>query len=264
MLGCSGLIGRLTSTPCLGLARDARQRRHAVARRGHGTSRWQLARIIGHGAMAGRSRAGRGVGAFAEWAQQNAAWAVARVDRRPDVASVCASGRWIALASLSVLVFGAKWFGGRVESIGRCGRQVHRGRSSSRRGVKTQPAPCLENLVGDDGVRGTSRPQPPPSEEGVAVRYTAPSIFGMTAAQRGASAPLRGSPLTQADAAGRVIPPPSQSRLGTRRGAWVVISGREVCQPVRFGRPQDGRRASRMHAYLRHNLQLMHRLEDYP
>ena len=176
MLGCSGLTGRLTSTPwasLVTLVNDDMPSRVG----GHGTSRWQLARIIGHGAMAGRSRAGRGVGAFAEWAQQNAAWAVARVDRRPGVASVCASGRWIALASLSVLVFGAKNNG----SAGESSRSVdvadtYTG-AGARRGAgsqETQPAACqiLENLVGDDGVRGTSRPQPPPSEEGVAVRYT--------------------------------------------------------------------------------------------
>ena len=46
-----------------GLAHAARQRRRVVARRGHGTAHWQLARIIGHGAMVRRSRAGRGVDA---------------------------------------------------------------------------------------------------------------------------------------------------------------------------------------------------------
>jgi hypothetical protein len=63
VLGCSGLTGRLTSTPwasLVTLVNDDMSSRVG----GHGTSHWQLARIIGHGAMAGRSRAGRGVGAF--------------------------------------------------------------------------------------------------------------------------------------------------------------------------------------------------------
>ena len=38
----------------------ARQRRRVVARRGHGTAHWQLARIIGHGAMACWPWCGRG------------------------------------------------------------------------------------------------------------------------------------------------------------------------------------------------------------
>ena len=59
-----------------GLAHTARQRRRVVARRGHGTAHWQLARIIGHGAMVRRSRAGRGLDAR-RGTQRNAARAMA-------------------------------------------------------------------------------------------------------------------------------------------------------------------------------------------
>ena len=59
-----------------GLAHTARQRRRVVARRGHGAANWQLARIIGHGAMVRRSRAGRGLDAR-RGTQRNVARAMA-------------------------------------------------------------------------------------------------------------------------------------------------------------------------------------------
>ena len=215
----------------LGLARDARQRRHVVARRrtwhitlaacsyhwawcnGGPIARWSwCGRVCGMSAAercvgggAGRSSPGRGL-RVCFWTVDCIGQLVRTVFWRQMV-------RWASRVDRSMWPTSTQ------------GPELVAARGQD-------PAcalPNLENLVGDDGVRGTSRPQPPPSE----IRYTAPSsIFGMTAAQRGASAPLRGSPLTQADAAGRVISPTSQSRLGTRRGAWVVISGREVCQPV--------------------------------
>ncbi len=192
----------------LGRARDARQRRHAVARRGRGMK--ALAACSYHwawchgGPIARSSWCGRVRGTGA--AERCVGGGMGRSS--PGVAFV---RFWVAdrIGRWSVLVFGAKWFfdAGRLEELRKPGLSCGAGPQG--------PARDLLNKAGCDGGRAGPHGSSPSCPGSIARLPT--SDLGGTAAQREAPASLRGCPPTQACAAGRVIPPPSQSTWDATR-----------------------------------------------